>query len=86
MVDEMEKKVREFMIEDAIKTRKLYEQFNASMRATVMRERALEERSRDSYRLTDMLYKVMTFCHEQILVQIDEEARLRKELREIMRG
>ena len=86
MITETEKKVRESMIEDAVKTRKLYEQFNESMRATVLRERALEERSADSYRLTGMLFKVMSFCHEQILVQIDEEARLRRELREVMRG
>lgn len=86
MITDTEKMVRESMIEDAVKTRKLYEQFNASMRATVMQERALEERSLDSYRLTDMLLKVMSFCHQQILDSIDEEMRLRKELREVMRG
>lgn len=86
MITDTEKMVRESMIEDAVKTRKLYEQFNASMRATVMRERALEERSLDSYRLTSMLLKVMSFCHQQILDSIDEEMRLRKELREVMRG
>lgn len=86
MITDTEKKVREYMIEDVIETRKLYKKFIASMRATAMRERALEERSLDSYRLTDMLSKVMSFCHQQVLDSVDEEMRLRKELREVMRG
>ena len=86
MITELEKKEKKSIIEDTIKTRKLYEQFKASIRERVERERAMENRSSDSYRLTKMLYAVMGFCHQQILECYDQERRLKEELYEIERG